>query len=308
MGLIYCSLLLSCVYCYLSFLSSRDWYLCWCHVRGPLRVWTACACRVLFALVVSTRLVYPSAEKADWLNHLLSTLWPKMKEAIAESIRLSLQPTLDLYRPGFLSKLGVRSDAVVVPSFVLFLCLFFFLMVLSALSYTHAHAHSHTTHTQPRARARAAQVDKLDLGSHPIRITGVSKYDTEMEGAMLDLNVEWKGNPHIVVGVGAGMIYLPIELLNLTFAARLRLCFTHLTQDWPCFGAISISFVGKPDIDFSLKAAKMDIMSIPGVGSWLEGFIKDTLVWLMVWPTVMHIPILEGEQCVGFVWRLHTRR
>ena len=74
-----------------------------------------------------------------------------------------------------------------------------------------------------------------------------------------------------------------------------------MTKDWPCFGAISISFVGKPDIDFSLKAAKMDIMSIPGVGSWLENFIKDTLVWLMVWPTVMHIPILEGDQCVTVV-------
>lgn len=91
------------------------------------------------------------------------------------------------------------------------------------------------------------------------------------------------------------------EAFSLTVclcAAQLRLCFVHMTTDWPCFGAISISFVGKPEIDFTLKAAKLDIMSIPGLGAWLENFIKDTLVWLMVWPTVMHIPILEGEQCV----------
>ena len=49
---------------------------------------------------------------------------------------------------------------------------------------------------------------------------GVQSYHTDADGFMLDLDVEWKGNPHIVVGVGKGAVYLPIELLNLTFAGR----------------------------------------------------------------------------------------
>lgn len=62
------------------------------------------------------RLVSPAAEKSDWLNNLLKKLWPKMKEAIAESIRQSLQPTLDYYRPGFLNKLAVRRCSVAAGS------------------------------------------------------------------------------------------------------------------------------------------------------------------------------------------------
>lgn len=68
------------------------------------------------------------------------------------------------------------------------------------------------------------QIDKLDMGDKPIHITGVTRYDTEMDGAMMDLHVEWKGNPHIVIGVGAGMVNLPVELLNLTFAGTRRWC------------------------------------------------------------------------------------
>lgn len=68
------------------------------------------------------------------------------------------------------------------------------------------------------------QIDKLDMGDKPIHITGVTRYDTEMDGAMMDLHVEWKGNPHIVIGVGAGMVNLPVELLNLTFAGTPGWC------------------------------------------------------------------------------------
>lgn len=84
----------------------------WCVVfRTPIRQPTT-RWLVLMLTHRTCRLVSPAAEKSDWLNNLLKKLWPKMKEAIAESIRQSLQPTLDYYRPGFLNKLAVRRCSI----------------------------------------------------------------------------------------------------------------------------------------------------------------------------------------------------
>ena len=50
--------------------------------------------------------VYPDVERANWLNEFLQKLWPQMNRAIGQSIKDSVQPLLDYYKPGFLSHLA----------------------------------------------------------------------------------------------------------------------------------------------------------------------------------------------------------
>ena len=59
-----------------------------------------------------------------------------------------------------------------------------------------------------------------------------------------------------------------IKLKDLSISGTLRVSLSPLCMEWPCFSAISLSFIRKPTVGFSLTAAKVNITSVPFASEW----------------------------------------
>ncbi|KAM3379121.1 hypothetical protein P3S68_011534 [Capsicum galapagoense] len=142
----------------------------------------------------------------------------------------------------------------------------------------------------------ALKFSKLTLGTVAPSFTGVSILDGDHGEIIMELEMQWDGNPNIVLDiktlVGVG---LPIQVKNIGFTGVFRLIFKPLVAELPCFGAVCYSLRHKKNLDFTLKVVGGDISAIPGVSDAIEGTIRDAIEDSITWPVRKIVPILPGD-------------
>ncbi|KAG5590521.1 hypothetical protein H5410_041035 [Solanum commersonii] len=142
----------------------------------------------------------------------------------------------------------------------------------------------------------ALKFSKLTLGTVAPSFTGVSLLDGDPGEIIMELEMQWDGNPNIVLDiktlVGVG---LPIQVKNIGFTGVFRLIFKPLVAELPCFRAVCYSLRHKKNLDFTLKVVGGDISAIPGVSDAIEGTIRDAIEDSITWPVRNIVPILPGD-------------
>ena len=136
--------------------------------------------------------------------------------------------------------------------------------------------------------------ERFSFGSIPARIEGVKVYDVDGEDAVeIDLEVFWKGDPDVVLGVRAAQdaVRVPVSLTEVQVSGTVRLTFGPLLPKFPCFGAISVSLMGKPTLAFDLRVVGSDITLVPGVAQALRSYFKGLLAAYLVWPRRITVAI-----------------
>jgi hypothetical protein len=136
--------------------------------------------------------------------------------------------------------------------------------------------------------------ERFSFGSIPARVEGVKVYDVEGEDAVeIDLEVFWKGDPDVVLGVRAAQdaVRVPVSLTELQASGTVRLTFGPLLPKFPCFGAISIALMGPPTLAFDLRVVGGDITLVPGVAVALRNYFKSLLAAYLVWPRRITVAI-----------------
>ncbi|XP_052209625.1 synaptotagmin-4-like isoform X1 [Diospyros lotus] len=137
---------------------------------------------------------------------------------------------------------------------------------------------------------------KLTLGTVPPQFTGVSILEGNAKGITMELEVQWDGNPDIILDVRTRVgIGLPIQVKNIGFTGVFRLIFKPLVDEFPCFGAVCYSLREKKNLDFTLKVIGGDISSIPGISDAIEETIQDAIEDSITWPVRNIIAILPGD-------------
>ncbi|XP_071729566.1 synaptotagmin-5-like [Rutidosis leptorrhynchoides] len=137
---------------------------------------------------------------------------------------------------------------------------------------------------------------KFTLGTVAPQFTGVSIIEDGGEGITLELEMNWDGNPSIILDIKTRLgVGLPVQVKNIAFTGVFRLIFKPLVPEFPCFGAVSFSLRHKKQMDFTLKVVGGDISAIPGVADALEGTIRDAVEDSITWPVRKVIPILPGD-------------
>jgi Ca2+-dependent lipid-binding protein len=127
------------------------------------------------------------------------------------------------------------------------------------------------------------RMSKFDLGTVPITIDGVQCHQSDVD-TTIDFHIRWDGNPDVRVSAAAGPISVEAAVTSLQLECILRLSLGPHCKCWPCFTGLALSFVGKPNMDFKLKAMKIPFDAIPGYGMWLDGFLRNTALAFMVYP------------------------
>lgn len=137
---------------------------------------------------------------------------------------------------------------------------------------------------------------KFTLGTVAPQFTGVSVLENGGDGITMELEMQWDGNPSIVLDIKTRIgVGLPVQVKNIGFTGVFRLIFKPLVDEFPCFGAVCFSLREKKKLDFTLKIVGGDISAIPGIADALEGTIRDAIEDSITWPVRKVIPILPGD-------------
>ncbi|XP_051219746.1 synaptotagmin-5 [Lolium perenne] len=142
----------------------------------------------------------------------------------------------------------------------------------------------------------ALTFSKLTLGTVAPQFTGISIIESNEEGIVMELEMNWDANPSIILDVKTRLgVALPIQVKDIGFTGVFRLIFRPLVEDLPCFGAVCFSLRKKKKLDFKLKVIGGDISAIPGISAALEDTIKNAVEDSITWPVRKIIPIIPGD-------------
>ncbi|KAH9613007.1 hypothetical protein KSS87_000077 [Heliosperma pusillum] len=137
---------------------------------------------------------------------------------------------------------------------------------------------------------------KLTLGTVAPQFTGVCIIDSDPGEIIMELEIQWDGNPNIVLDVKTHLgVALPIQVKNVGFTGIFRLIFKPLVAELPCFGAVCYSLRKKKDLDFTLKVTGGDISTIPGLSEAIHEMITDAVEDSITWPVRKIIQIIPGD-------------
>ncbi|KAL2500642.1 Synaptotagmin-5 [Forsythia ovata] len=137
---------------------------------------------------------------------------------------------------------------------------------------------------------------KLTLGTVAPQFTGVSIIEDGTEGITMELEMQWDGNPSIILDIKTYLgVALPVQVKDIGFTGVFRLMFRPLVDELPCFGAVCFSLRKKKKLDFKLKVIGGDISTIPGLSDAIESMIRDAVEDSITWPVRKIIPILPGD-------------
>uniref|UniRef100_A0ACD5UWC4 Uncharacterized protein n=1 Tax=Avena sativa TaxID=4498 RepID=A0ACD5UWC4_AVESA len=142
----------------------------------------------------------------------------------------------------------------------------------------------------------ALKFSKLTLGTVAPQFTGISIIESNEEGIIMELEMNWDANPSIILDVKTRLgVALPIQVKDIGFTGVFRLIFRPLVEELPCFGAVCFSLREKKKLDFKLKVIGGDISAIPGISAALEDTIKNAVEDSITWPVRKIIPIIPGD-------------
>ncbi|KAL9313270.1 hypothetical protein ACSQ67_018722 [Phaseolus vulgaris] len=137
----------------------------------------------------------------------------------------------------------------------------------------------------------------LTLGTVAPQFTGVTivEEDSGPDGVTMDIEMQWDGNPNIVLDIKTRVgVVLPVQLRllsvssicilfmtnkvdyatqsvkNIGFTGVFRLIFKPLVNEFPGFGAVCFSLKEKKDLDFTLKVIGGDLSALPGISDAIE--------------------------------------
>ena len=126
-----------------------------------------------------------------------------------------------------------------------------------------------------------------------------SKFHSYSSLVFLFLQLRWAGDPSVIIHVGASQVYTPIEVSEIRLSATLRVELIDIHPTLPCFRAVSLTFMHKPVLDFSLTVARLDVMNIgPGdynVASMVRHLLHSVLSDAILYPKRVVIPMNSGS-------------
>ncbi|GMN48721.1 hypothetical protein TIFTF001_017901 [Ficus carica] len=150
----------------------------------------------------------------------------------------------------------------------------------------------------PKYKIESVEFEALTLGSLPPTFQGMKVYVTDEKELIMEPSIKWAGNPNIYVAVKAFGLKATVQVVDLQVFASPRITLKPLVPSFPCFAKILVSLMEKPHVDFGLKLAGADLMSIPGLYRFVQEIIKDQVANMYLWPKTLEVPIIDPAKAM----------
>ncbi|EPY25715.1 calcium-dependent lipid binding protein [Strigomonas culicis] len=138
------------------------------------------------------------------------------------------------------------------------------------------------------------RIKSIDLGKNPFVVNGVQHHRYGATETLLDLNVSWSSDMDVRLVIAVPGPDVEVRVRDFKMRMTIRVTLGPLIPQWPCFANIVLSLVGQPDMDYDITAGKVPLDTVPGLGSFLESFIRHTLVSLLAYPKGITLPVVKG--------------
>ncbi|KAI5057523.1 hypothetical protein GOP47_0027538 [Adiantum capillus-veneris] len=140
-------------------------------------------------------------------------------------------------------------------------------------------------------------IKSITLGTISPRLGGVKFSGGGEDEAILEVELDWRHgqDAKVVIQLQTTGPLLTVQIRDFVVFGVLKLIFRPLKEQFPGFGAVTISLKEPPTVDFQTKFLGGDILAIPGVDNIVDNIILTALTDLLVWPNRLVIPILQGD-------------
>ncbi|EFJ23674.1 plant synaptotagmin [Selaginella moellendorffii] len=138
---------------------------------------------------------------------------------------------------------------------------------------------------------------KFTLGTVAPQFVGIQKVETTDDEIVLEMELQWDGNPSIILGVKTmlGVSLPPVQVKDIGVTGVFRVVLKPLVDTFPCFGAIMYSLREQKKLDFKLKFIGGDIKAFPVLAGAIDGMIRTAVTDSFLWPMRQVVPILAGD-------------
>ncbi|CAN6481277.1 unnamed protein product [Victoria cruziana] len=150
----------------------------------------------------------------------------------------------------------------------------------------------------PKFKINSVEFETLTLGNLPPTFQGMKVYTTDEKELIMEPSFKWAGNPNVIVIVKAFGMKASVQIVDLQVFASPRITLKPLVPTLPCFAKIVVSLMEKPHVDFGLKLLGADIMSIPGLYSFVQEIIKDQVANMYLWPKTLEVSVLDPAKAM----------
>jgi Ca2+-dependent lipid-binding protein len=150
----------------------------------------------------------------------------------------------------------------------------------------------------PKYKIDAIEFETLTLGSLPPTFQGMKVYVTDEKELIMEPALKWAGNPNVTLSIKAYGLKPTVQVVDLQIFAAPRITLKPLVPSFPCFAKIFVSLMEKPHVDFGLKLVGADLMSIPGLYTFVQDQIKEQVANMYLWPRTLEVPILDPTKAM----------
>ncbi|VFQ62465.1 unnamed protein product [Cuscuta campestris] len=150
----------------------------------------------------------------------------------------------------------------------------------------------------PKFKIDSVDFEELTLGTLPPTFQGMKVFSTDEKELIMELALKWAGNPNILVAVKAFGVKVTAQVLDLQVFALPRITLKPLVPSFPCFAKILVSLMEKPHVDFGLKLLGGDVMSIPGLYTFVQEIVKEQVGNMYLWPKTLDVQIMDPAKAM----------
>nr|CCC94411.1 unnamed protein product [Trypanosoma congolense IL3000] len=139
------------------------------------------------------------------------------------------------------------------------------------------------------------KIKQCSMGSQPFVITGIQHHPSRDDQSILDVTVSWDSDMDILLHLSIPWPDMYVHVRRLQLSVQMRVVLSPYASVWPCFGSMSVSIMKLWLLDFDVVAGGVALDAVPAVGTFLDSFIRKTLVGMMQYPKRMIFPVVEGH-------------
>ncbi|KAI5064820.1 hypothetical protein GOP47_0019515 [Adiantum capillus-veneris] len=141
-------------------------------------------------------------------------------------------------------------------------------------------------------------IGNINLGKFCPFVQGIKALpNNEDNQCCLEIQLDWRQNEDqdMLLHVSTTGPEFVVQVKNFVIYCVIRLTFTPLMQELPCFGAVVLSIIEPPLVDFQTKFISGDVKKMPGMVKAVDNILLSALMDLFVWPGRVVMPVLPGD-------------
>ena len=140
------------------------------------------------------------------------------------------------------------------------------------------------------------ELEECTLGSLAPAVGGVRFEETpDAAEAVLDMDVKWAGNAKfkLVARLRSFVGRLSVTLKDVrVYAPAVRIVLAPFLPVFPGIGAVHVSLVQQPEIDFKVTLAGSDVMRVPGLMGAIRSTVATAIESQLLWPRQITVPLV----------------